>query len=49
MGAEFAVVGDLEAGDLHIFRMSAVVRTEEDVRIPELYWFDVPAKARWDE
>jgi hypothetical protein len=49
LGAEFAVVGDVEAGELHIFRMSGVVRTFEDVRLPELYWFDVPAKALWKE
>ena len=49
MGAEFAVVGDVEASELHIFRTSGVVRTFEDVRLPELYWFDVPAKARWSE
>jgi hypothetical protein len=49
MGAEFAIVGDVEAGELHIFRMSGIVRTREDVRIPELYWFDVPTKARFNE
>jgi hypothetical protein len=49
MGAEFAVVGDVETSELHIFRMSGVVRTFDDVRIPELHWFDVPAKSRWNE
>jgi hypothetical protein len=49
LGAEFAADGDAQACELNILRISGAVRTFKDVQIPELYWFDVPARVRWNE
>lgn len=41
-GSEFAIVGDIERGELNVFRLSGVERHTEDFRLPEMPWFDVP-------
>jgi hypothetical protein len=43
-GSQFAVIGDLAAGDLKIFRRDGMTCETEDVRIPEMPWFDVPVR-----
>jgi hypothetical protein len=42
-GSEFAIVGDMQTGELRIFRVDGVQSSFEDVRVPEMAWFDVPA------
>ena len=41
-GSEFAVVGDIEHGEVRVFRLSGVELHTEDFRLPEMPWFEVP-------
>lgn len=41
-GSEFAVVADVQKGDLRIFRPDSVECWSEDVCIPEMPWFKIP-------
>jgi hypothetical protein len=47
-GSAFAIVGDVNVGELRIFRSDSITRHTNDVRIPEWSWFDIPVKARWE-
>jgi hypothetical protein len=42
-GSEFAIVGDMQTGELRVFRVDGVQNSFEDIRVPEMPWFDVPA------
>jgi hypothetical protein len=42
-GSEFAIVGDMQRGELRVFRIDGVQSSFEDIRVPEMSWFDVPA------
>jgi hypothetical protein len=42
-GSEFAIVGDLQTSELRVFRVDGVQSSTEDIRVPEMPWFDVPA------
>ncbi len=41
-GCEFAIVGDVERGELRVFRASGVETRTEKFRMPEMPWFEVP-------
>ena len=41
VGSEFAIVGDVERGEVRVFRLSGVRLHMEDFRLPEMPWFDV--------
>ncbi len=42
-GSEFAIVGNMQTGELRVFRVDGVQSSFEDIRMPEMPWFDVPA------
>jgi hypothetical protein len=45
LGCSFAVIADIERGNLHIHQMSDTV-VSESVRLPHLCWFDIPVSRR---
>lgn len=45
-GSEFAMVGDMQTGELRVFRVDGVQSSFENIRVPEMSWFDVPAPQR---
>jgi hypothetical protein len=45
-GSEFAIVGDMQTRELRVFRVDGVQKSFEDIRMPEMPWFDVPVPER---
>lgn len=48
-GSEFAIVGNVEAAEARVFRMSGVERFTDDFRVAEWPWFNVPVRTDWTE
>lgn len=46
-GAGFAVIGDLVAGNLKVFRADSIQTFENSLRLPEMDWCEVPVHPPW--
>jgi hypothetical protein len=40
-GSEFAIVGDMQTGELRAFRVDGMQSSFLDIHVPEMPWFDV--------
>ncbi len=44
MSAESSVVGDVEAGELFVFRLGGVTPTRNNIKLPQMDEFEIPAR-----